>query len=560
MDSNTLNQAIESLAQHKDKWARVPPERKAVYARGILTAMVSSAERAVSVVSAAKGFTEGTPMVGDEWGSGPYSTVRNLRLLATSLEQIARHGAPQLRPGVVRVRTGGQVAVEVFPLSVSDKMLFSGSRAEVWMEPDVTSENLLSHMAGFHRQKDPKGKVALVLGAGNVSSCAPLDTAHKLFIEGQVCLCKMNPVNEYYEPFMAEAFADLIRDGFVQIIRGGTDVGDYLCQHPGIEEIHLTGGAATFEAIVFGGGEEGARRKKSDQPRLQKRVTAELGNIGPLIVVPGQWSKADLEFQAANIATQMISNTGFNCNSARILILPKGWPQSQALLDQLKAILVGLPTRKAFYPGAEERYERFTSINPSAIAIGTRQPGVLPWTLIPDLDSADRNNICFKSESFCPLLAQTTVDGKDAAKFLQNAVKFCNDVLWGTLCVCIIIDAKTQTLLGDTIERAIADLRYGTVSLNHWPAMGYLWGATTWGAFPGRTYQDIQSGIGTTHNAFMFDRPQKSVVYGPFRAWPTPPWFVTNKKAHKVLPKCVRLEANPSLTKTMGVAFAAMGG
>lgn len=560
MDTNTLNQVIEKLASRKDEWAKLPPSRKAEYARALQKATADSAPRAVSAASKAKGFVEGTPMMGDEWAGGPYSAVRNLRLLAESLEQIAARGVPQLKPGSVRTRPDGQVTVEVFPLSTPDKMLFSGSRAEVWMERGVTADNLAQNMAGFYRQKEPRGKVALVLGAGNVSSVAPLDLAHKLFVEGQVCLCKMNPVNEYLEPFFAEAFADLVRDGFVQFTKGGADVGEYLCQHAGIDEIHMTGSAATFEAIAFGTGEEGARRKQSGQPRFQKRLTGELGNTGPVIVVPGKWSDAELEFQAENIATQMIQNTGFNCNAARVLILPKGWPQAQALLEKLKTILTGLPLRKAFYPGAEERYQRFTAKNPSAVTIGARQPGVLPWTLIPDLDPADRENICFKSEAFCALLAQTALDGKDAAEFLANAVSFCNDVLWGSLNVCVIVDPRTQKRFGEAVDQAVAGLKYGTVAINHWPALGYFFGATTWGAFPGHTLQDIQSGIGKVHNSFMFDRPQKSVVYGPFKAWPKPPWFVTNKKAHIILPKCVRLEAGPSLGKTMGVAIAAMGG
>ena len=55
-----------------------------------------------------------------------------------------------------------------------------------------------------------RARVALVLGAGNVASIGPLDVVHKLFVEGQVALLKLNPVNEYLGPFFEEAFADLI--------------------------------------------------------------------------------------------------------------------------------------------------------------------------------------------------------------------------------------------------------------------------------------------------------------------------------------------------------------
>ncbi len=81
---------------------------------------------------------------------------------------------------------------------------------------------------------------------------------YKLLVEGQVCVLKMNPVNDYLGPFLEEAFGNLVRDGFVQLVYGGADVGDYLCHHPGIDEIHITGSAATHDAIVFGSGEEGA--------------------------------------------------------------------------------------------------------------------------------------------------------------------------------------------------------------------------------------------------------------------------------------------------------------
>ena len=42
---------------------------------------------------------------------------------------------------------------------------------------------------------DVKGKVALILGAGNVSSIPPMDALYKSFAEGFVNVVKMNPVN-----------------------------------------------------------------------------------------------------------------------------------------------------------------------------------------------------------------------------------------------------------------------------------------------------------------------------------------------------------------------------
>lgn len=40
---------------------------------------------------------------------------------------------------------------------------------------------------------------------------------------------------------------------FVKLVYGGAEQGEFLCRHPEVDRIHLTGSAATFDAIVWGG-------------------------------------------------------------------------------------------------------------------------------------------------------------------------------------------------------------------------------------------------------------------------------------------------------------------
>src|SRR5262249_10974309 len=150
------------------------------------------------------------PLVGEEYLGGPVCTLRTMRLLQQSLREVARYGRPRLADRSVRTRTDGQVVVDVFPNNFLDRLVFPGFSAELWMQPGVTPQNLFEHIAGFYRQRDPQGRVCLVLGAGNVASIGGLDVVHKLFAEGEVCLLKLNPVNEYLGPFIAEAFAPLV--------------------------------------------------------------------------------------------------------------------------------------------------------------------------------------------------------------------------------------------------------------------------------------------------------------------------------------------------------------
>ncbi len=142
-------------------------------------------------------------------------------------------------------------------------------------------------------------------------------------------------------------------------------------------------------------------------------------------------------------------------------------------------------------------------------------------------------------------MAETPLPADNAEDFLHQAVHFCNTALWGTLNACIIVHPKTEIELGYILDEAIAYLHYGSVAINHWPALGYAFGSTTWGAYPGHTLDDIQSGIGVVHNTLMFDKPQKSVIFGPFHPRPKPAWFVTHRSAYKLAPILARFEAHP---------------
>ena len=172
----------------------------------------------------------------------------------------------------------------------------------------------------------------------------------------------------------------------LEIVTGGVDEGRYLCAHPLVQSIHLTGSDRTHDAIVWGDTpEERERRKAAGTPRLDKAVTSELGSVTPVLVVPGRWSRMALKYQARNVASMVAHNASFNCNAAKVLVLARGWAQREEFLDALQEVLASLPPRKAYYPGAEQRYQAFVERYPQARVLGARGDGVVPWTLIPNV-------------------------------------------------------------------------------------------------------------------------------------------------------------------------------
>jgi hypothetical protein len=143
---------------------------------------------------------------------------------------------------------------------------------------------------------------------------------------------------------------------------------------------------------------------------------------------------------------------------------------------------------------------------------------------------------------------------------LEKVVPFANDVCWGTLSCTLLVDPRTQRALGPAVERALADLRFGGIGLNVWPGVIYGLVVTSWGAFPGHSPKDIQSGAGVVHNTYLLDHPQKSIVRAPFVMKPTPAWFADHKNLANLGRNLTRYESNPSWGGLFNVALAALKG
>lgn len=560
---DAMDDAVRQLQGKKRAWTEVSVRDRIQILEELTTSFLGVAERWAEACIRGENLDPTHPSAAEEALVGPYMVIRSFRLLKRSLWDIEVHGRPRI-PGSVRTRENGQVVARVFPTDMWDQIFYTGVTADVWMQPGVTPENLSETMAVAYHARERQGGVALVLGGGNVSSIGPLDSLYKLFVEDQVVLYKTHPANVYLGPLLEEGMKPLVDRGFLRVVLGGAAEGAYLCVHSGVDEIHITGSDRTYEAIVYGPGEEG-QRKERDEPVLEKRVTAELGNVSPVIVVPGpagSWSDSDLAYHAENLATMLINNAGFNCNATRVILQHASSPQREALSAALRDVLRRFPTRTAWYPGAAGRYDFFLQAHPEMEQYGDRAGGHLPWAIIPNLSAENQEDVAFRTEAFCGICAETTLEAGSVAEYLDRAVAFCNGALWGSLNATLIVHPSSLRSpdVKAAMDRAIADLRYGTVSINHWAAIGYGLQVTPWGAFPGHTRRDIQSGVGVVHNTLMFDRPEKTVLSAPFRVWPKPVWFANHKTAHKITPKLARFEAAPSFAKLPGIMGQALRG
>ncbi|HEX6435200.1 MAG TPA: hypothetical protein VFZ87_13205, partial [Gemmatimonadales bacterium] len=296
-----LEAAVARLRENARKFTRLSLDDRAQLARSMQAGYLRVARGSVEAACAAKGIPLGTPLEGEEWTLGPWFVVRHLRLIRQSLLSLKHTGNTPIGP--VGRTADQRLAVQVFPAGTIDGTLFKGVRIDVHLQSGVTEDEMNASRARFYRRPDHEGRVVLVLGAGNISGIPTEDLLTKMFNEGKVCILKMNPVNAYLGPFLEEAFADAIRQGFLAVVYGGPGEGAYLANHRDVDEVHLTGSDKTFDQIVWGPpGPDRELRKAQGRPVLEKTVTAELGNVSPVIVVPGPYSEKELAYQAEDVA------------------------------------------------------------------------------------------------------------------------------------------------------------------------------------------------------------------------------------------------------------------
>lgn len=569
-DRATVDAELDALHSAKNSWATTSIEKRLELLQSIKDALIKIAPGWAEIAARKKLIPAGSPLAGEEWFSGPYALMSACNGLMLTLRQLPRKGF--LRHLPMRRLVSGQIGVRVMPHSIWDRLLLSGVTAEVWMRPGVTEENISTHTAVAYDIAPTmrSGRLAVVLGAGNIAAISPLDAFQKLFIENQVVLLKMNPVNDYLTDYLRAALKPLIDCDALRIVKGDGALGAYLTQHPLVEEIHITGAGATHDAIVWGVGAEGQSNKQQRRPANTRHITSELGAVCPTIVVPGPWSSSDLRFQAEQIATQKLHNSGFNCVACQTLVLPGKWPQIGDLLQEIHHVMFRYGKREAYYPGSQLRTAEFLRHAGGAASID--RGAETPACILADMDQGDSGWLA-NNEVFGPALAMKVLGESDPARYLEQAIEYANSELHGTLGANIVIHPRSIEAMGkEQFERLILKLRYGTIAINAWTGLGFLLSPCPWGGFPGADLLNPQSGIGTVHNSFMFEETERTIVRAPWRPFPRgllslqfsllprPPWFITNRRQHVLGRLLTEFQYRPSWLRLPRIFLNALAG
>jgi len=414
--------------------------------------------------------------------------------------------------------------LQVFPSTWSDRLSINslcGLEMETWIQPGKPATQ------GRELLGEKEGGIAVVLAAGNQSFLAVMDAVEQLFKHGRVVVLKYHDLQEPVTPSIEALLEPLVKRGFLWGVHADIEVASALVYHPLTTHVHMTGGNATHDSIVWGPpGPERAKRMEQGKPLLKVPITSELGNISPWIVAPGgAWSEKELTHHVKALTEAVVNNSGANCLAAKVVLLADSWEHTNRFMEMLRAELRSVAPLPPFYPGSLRRAEEFREHHPEAEVIFSESDapksrmGVIPISLLElrGLPGSSQSDYCLTVEPFSPTLTVIRIPADGTEDFLSSAVSACNTRIWGNLTATLIVHPDVEKEHRPAVETAIADLEYGLVAVNVWGVLGFTVESGHWGGFVGnQTLQSPQSGIGSVHNLYMYDYPQKSVLRTPF--------------------------------------------
>ena len=498
-----------------------------------------------ATISADNKGVAGTVAEGEEWLGGPFASTIALQYY---IDFLKNNNTELVTEDLIEDNK-----IKVFPNKNIEKLLFPFVTADIHFAKNMSKSDIIGSR-GFGNRLGFKKGITLILGAGNVSSIPLLDTIYDMVVNRHCILLKLNPVNEYLKPVFEKVFENFISCGFMIITTGNNNISSYMTSHSGISNMHLTGSDKTYENIVYGSvlslRDKG---KKTLSKKNKKPFTSELGNVTPFIIHPGKWSKSEIKYQARKIVTAKLNNNGFNCIAAQVVVFPKKWSQTDQLVNAIKKQLSIEKNRLAYYPNSIDVLNKLklekNVVQENDVSCDTPH-------LTKDLDLNDfyQDNEVWSSTLFFKFIKYS-----DELDYVKKAINYVNNELWGNLGISVLLKNHNQKKNKYILDTYVELLKYGTIAINEWPALGFIIPTLPWGGFPGNKDTDIQSGQGYVHNAYFFESPLKGVLYSRFKIPVIDPvWFTTNKKGSKVFKNLTYYQIDNTKINFIKLLFSAL--
>jgi acyl-CoA reductase-like NAD-dependent aldehyde dehydrogenase len=443
--------------------------------------------------------------------------AKNVQATIEQYEHLEKTGE-LIKPLAINKVADGLWDIHVYPRTFKEKLLAGGRQdyIRVTSKEEPTQINPLTRKPG----------ICAILGAGNTAGSAEIIKA--LFWSNLAVVHKAHPIHEEIEAIWSEVLQPLVDHKALSFC--DANQGQGLSEDSRIGHLYFTGGASTANAI--------AKSTKAN-------FIAECGGVNPTIVVPGirEWTKAEMEHHAIQIASSVKVNGGAVCARNQIIVTCQKWSQREEFCDILqRALREETWAWPSYYPGWQDSMEKFKKQYQNATIIEPEEGKLGKEAEVLFIRGDKAGSFACKSEAFTQVVSEVPLDVEPDC-FLPKAVKFCNDELWGSLCATIVVSNETVKAEKNIVDKAITDLKYGSVALNWNAASCYFEPQLIWGGYD--QSKVIESGNGNFGNIYQFEPVVKSIVYDSFIS-PGHVKFVNKQVVNSVVDGLCAIALNPS--------------
>ncbi len=287
--------------------------------------------------------------------------------------------------------------------------------------PQITSGEVLEVSRGVECrvERNPVGVVASITPF-NFPNMVPNWTIPNALVLGNCMVLKPSEL----VPLSANRIALLLEEaglpaGVLNIVHGGTDAVEAICDHPDIAAVSFVG-STRVARIVY-------KRATSNL----KRALALGGAKNHLIVLPD----ADVEMTSSNVVASMAGCAGQRCMAASVMVAVSGMDAIIArLIEHANAMVPGVTMGPVISAAAKTRIEGYideAEASGAKVLVDGRHATVLGreggYFLGPTvIDHVRRDMRIAQEEVFGPVLAIVRAESVDEAIDIENSSPYGN--------------------------------------------------------------------------------------------------------------------------------------